>query len=465
MKIPAFLVSVLWLTTTHAAQSSITVEISPTTDLYHIKHCFTRAPHELRAHSSLREYMNRLSWRQAGQSEPLVLRGAVIDLPAGQSGCVSYQVDHRQRQPQGYQRAFREQHPQVRLLDLRSWLLSSREEPVQPLITINHPEHIQVSAPWALVSRTVSQTVYRSKPTPQYARGFLAIGHLHMRTAYLGTSRLRLAIITDQEHQANRLEQWLKTMAGTVADLAASFPLPDVQVLVIDMPSGGEPVPWGQVNRAGGQGVLFVVNSASSDARLYADWTAAHEFSHLLTPYTPYDRWLSEGFASYHQNITRLRSGLLDERTAWGKLLAGFERGQKAADRADAGVLKHAGRRHNMQMYWGGAVIALKAEVALQQQTQGRMNLSKALAGLQDCCLNQGVGWRARSLFQELDRITGTRIFTQLYEDEVKRQNYPEYAGLLRDLGISKNRYGQLRFDDQAPLAYVRKNISNTEKM
>jgi hypothetical protein len=382
-----------------------------------------------------------------------------MNLPAGEAGCVSYQVDHRQRGLQGYQQAFRQQHPRVRLLNIRHWLLNISNTTAHPLITINHPEGLHVSAPWALISRTAGQTVYRSKPTPDYARGFLAIGELHLRTVYLGTSRLRLAIITDEHHQANRLEQWIKTMAGTVENLAASFPLPDVQVLVIDMPSGGEPVPWGQVNRAGGQGVLFVVNSGFSDQRLYDDWTAAHEFSHLLTPYTPYDRWLSEGFASYHQNITRLRSGLLDERSAWSKLLAGFERGQKAAARSDAGVLKHAGRRHNMQMYWGGAVIALKAEVALQQQTQGRMDLSKALAGLQDCCLNQGVGWQARSLFKELDRITDTRIFTELYEEEVKRQNYPEFIGLLRDLGISKNRYGQLRLDDQAPLASIRKRI------
>jgi predicted metalloprotease with PDZ domain len=110
-------------------------------------------------------------------------------------------------------------------------------------------------------------------------------------------------------------------------------------------------------------------------------------------------------------------------------------------------------------MYWGGAVIALKAEVALQQQTRGRLTLSDALQGLQDCCLAAGQAWTAADLFNELDRISGTRIFTTLYEKEVKRLKYPEYATLLAQLGVLQTSWGSVRLTDQAPLAHIRKRL------
>ena len=102
MKMTAFLVSVLWLTTAHADQPSITVEISNTTDLYHIKHCFTRAPDRLQAHSSLRDHIRELNWTQAKGTWKLILSDRSLRLPAGQPGCVSYQVDHRPRMLQGW---------------------------------------------------------------------------------------------------------------------------------------------------------------------------------------------------------------------------------------------------------------------------------------------------------------------------------------------------------------------------
>ena len=54
---------------------------------------------------------------------------------------------------------------------------------------------------------------------------------------------------------------------------------------------------------------------------LRTDWTATHEFSHLLLPYVSRrDRWLSEGLASYYQNVLRARDGRLSETDAWRKL-------------------------------------------------------------------------------------------------------------------------------------------------
>ncbi len=59
-----------------------------------------------------------------------------------------------------------------------------------------------------------------------------------------------------------------------------------------------------------------------------------HELSHLLHPVIDgYDRWLSEGIASYYQNVLRARAGLRSAQWSWDALHAGFERGIRSTQR------------------------------------------------------------------------------------------------------------------------------------
>ncbi|WP_223787050.1 hypothetical protein [Marinicella meishanensis] len=450
----------LGLLSTASLANDIQIDYPGSHQAWQLRHCFQQAPAQMQAHGEATLTLTA-DWQWQGRS--LTPRGRRLALPAGEAGCLQYTVKPRAGNHNQRSSRFRAQHPDSLLLSVDDWQWQASDQSQRqwPQVTINHPADVQVSAPWQLLKRSARQTHYQMKPSPSYANGFLAMGPMQLRTLALGESRLRLAIMAgNHTEHSDLLSDWVKQMAASVARVGESFPLPEVQVLVVLMTGSQGPVPWGQVNRAGGQGVLLVVNPESSRASLFADWTAAHEFSHLLMPYTPYDRWLSEGFASYHQNITRMRVGLLDEPTAWSKLIAGFERGQRTAQQRSAPVLKEAGRRHNMQMYWGGAVFALKADVALQQQSGGRMSLSKTLAGLQDCCLDTGRSWTARSLFQEMDRISASTVFTRLYEQEVKRAPFMEYADLLRELGIERNAYGRIRFNDQAPKALIRQRIS-----
>lgn len=423
-----------------------------------IKHCFSSAPDYIETKDN---HIIQLTAGMQWQSKDINFKRGYAELPEGEAGCISYTIQTRNS---NNSRRLKQQHPDSLLLKIDHflWQASDYKQRVLPKITINHNHETKVSAPWMLVSRTAEQTVYQIKPTPRYSDGYVAFGQMELKSLMLGDSRIRLAIMHGKNpHKSNLITQWVKTMASSVAQVANKFPLNDIQVLVILVDGqGGGAVPWGQVNRAGGTGVLFVVNPNKSEQQLFADWTAAHEFSHLLTPYTPNDRWLSEGFASYHQNISRLRAGLLDEELAWSKLLAGFERGQRSASQPTAPTLNKSNRRHNMQMYWGGAVIALKADVALQQETSGRMNLSQALAGLQGCCLGTGKGWSAKQLFTELDRISQTDVFMNLYQQDVLSKAYPEYQPLLQILGIKKSRYGGVVLNDEAPMAMIRKRIS-----
>ncbi len=442
---------------TAADNKGITVNYVADQQTLNIEQCFAQAPDYIETKDNQIIQMTTDMW---WQSKPINFKRGYAELPEGEAGCVSYVIEML-----NYNNSDRlkQQHPHNLLIKIDHflWQVNDFSQRPLPLISIKHSADIQVSAPWQLVSRAAEQTVFQIKPTPRYSDGYVAFGPLQLETIMLGDAKLRLAIMPGEFRQNSAMiVKWIQVMAGSVAQVGNGFPVKDIQVIVVLMDGQGGAVPWGQVNRGGGQGVLFVVNANKSEQQLFADWTAAHEFSHLLTPYTPNDRWLSEGFASYHQNISRLRAGLLDEYTAWSKLLAGFERGQKSASQSTAPKLKQAGRKNNMQMYWGGAVIALKADVALQQATDGKMNLSQALSGLQDCCLGTGKGWSAKQLFTELDRISQTDVFMTLYQQEVLKKSYPEYQSLLKKLGINLTYYGEIVLNDEAPMAQIRSRIA-----
>ncbi|MCK6549944.1 hypothetical protein L6R52_29190, partial [Myxococcota bacterium] len=100
---------------------------------------------------------------------------------------------------------------------------------------------------------------------------------------------------------------------------------------------GRGPVDFGLVLRGGGPSVTFFVGDEADDASLVGEWVAVHELSHLSMPFVERDAaWLSEGFATYYQNVLRARAGLMSAEAAWTELHEGFARGQAANVDADA---------------------------------------------------------------------------------------------------------------------------------
>lgn len=459
IRISCLLVCLLGLISNFVAASNqdITINYNHISQQLTVEQCFDSAPDFIESKNrQIIQMTSGMHW----QDESINFRRGYAELPDGQSGCVSYVINAKNHSDS---RRLKQQHSDSLLLTIDQFLWQTRNEQLPyPKVIINHSKGVQISAPWRLIKREKQQTIYQVQPSPKYSNGYVAFGALSQKEVMLGDSKLRLSIMQGEFLDKTELiSKWIETMAGSVAQVGEGFPVKEAQVLVILTAGNRGAVPWGQVNRDGGSGVLFVVNANKSAQQLFADWTAAHEFSHLLTPYTASDRWLSEGFASYHQNISRLRAGILDEETAWSKLVAGFERGRKSAASASAPILKNANRRHNMQMYWGGAVIALKADVALQQASNGQMSLSKALSGLQNCCLETGEDWSARKLFSQLDKITDSNVFMTLYKKDVVRKSYPEYQSILNQLGVEQTQHAGLKLNNQAPMAEIRKRMGN----
>jgi hypothetical protein len=333
------------------------------------------------------------------------------------------------------------------------------------LIEIEVPRGMNVSAPWQAAGRRDGKFLFRPAATPATWASRVAIGRFDVQKVKLDGTEARVSITgsLSVETQA-RLTQWITQAAQAVGSVYGHYPQASPQILVVPTGPRNGPVPWAHVMRGGGVGAEFFVDETRSLEELSSDWTACHELAHMLLPFvSSRDRWLSEGMASYYQYVLLARSGMLSEQEAWQGLHDGFGRG-----RADSGggTLREAtaeGWKHTMRVYWSGAAIMMMADVHLRTQSQGRQSLDSALAALQSCCMDNTRRWRASELFRQLDRITGTRVFTSLYQQHVNNRRFPDLAGTWDSLGVRslKNR---IHLSDDAEWAGVRTGIMSRSR-
>ncbi len=314
------------------------------------------------------------------------------------------------------------------------------------------PDGMQVSVPWQRVTGESSAPTFRLDHTPIEWRDLTAFGYFESRDVEVGGATLRMAVLDAAKPASTAdMDRWIREAASAVSSLYGRFPLQQPQILVVPIGEQSEAVPWAQVLRGGGAAAHFFVDQNRPLSEFRKDWTATHELSHMLLPYVGRgDAWLSEGLASYYQNVLRARAGMVSEEVAWQKLYAGFERGRRGTD--DESLADVSGNmRENggyMRVYWSGAAIALMADVELRRRSDGRMSLDIAMSGLADCCLPGDRTWSAREVFARLDDITDSTVFMTLYNQNVSARHFPDIAETSAQLGITE-RGGRLHLSSK----------------
>ncbi len=329
------------------------------------------------------------------------------------------------------------------------------------LVEVVLPSGLSISTPWkeheAPGGNMGGNPVFRPDPTPASWSSRIAIGHFRVQRIPVAGTELRLATIGRlKARQHETISAWIKETADAVASVYGRFPRQTPQILVIAIGQRGQAVPWAHVIRGGGSAAEFFIDETRSLNSFREDWTATHELSHMLLPYVARnDRWLSEGLASYYQNVLRARDGRLSEQQAWQRLHSGFERGRAGAGSGSLARATRSGWGSTMRIYWSGAAIMLKADSELRMLTSGQQSLDSALGVLQKCCFESERTWQARELLSELDRITGTSIFTDLYREHVMDDEFPDVEYTFEQLGLVL-RSDSIRFDPDAPWGRIR---------
>ena len=272
-----------------------------------------------------------------------------------------------------------------------------------------------------------------------------------------------------EEKKAQEIIEWIQSTADTLKLAYGRFPNSKARIVVIPSTENAwgsdSAVIFGRVTRRDGEMVELFIDPDRPIEEFYSDWTATHEFSHLMLPLlSKRYRWISEGFASYYQNVLMSRSERYTPEFAWQRLSEGFARGRESRpdlspNEAAAGGISQA----RMKVYWSGAAIALIADITLRERSNGEESLDNVLGQLQQCCLPSKRRWSGPQLFEKLDTFVTTPVFMLLYRQYANTDGFPDSASLLPKLGVSTNHDGTIALDDGASLAAIRKAISDPQ--
>ena len=462
---------VLWLPPSAAAgPPHYTVTADEHLEHLDVRACFEGSvPRRLIARDERAPDLLRTAWLHTGDdSVELKLQGSTLNLPrTGASACVQYRVDLTAISTRQWRSGnWRTRDAIVFDPALWLWYPDGVQEYARWQLDFELPSGYDVSAPWNRIGTTQTTVMYEMREHMPGWGARVAIGRFSVELIELPGGRLRYALLPgNPAPDAAALRRWVTSGARALVSAYGRLPVPDVQLLVVPVGRSREPVPWGEVERGGGNAVHLYVDQHQPAEAFMTDWVLVHELSHLLHPViNGPDRWLSEGIASYYQNILRARTGLMSATSAWNALHAGFERGIRGTPRGRslAEVSETMMRDHSyMRVYWSGAAIALLADVELRRRSKGAQSLDTALAAFGDCCLPADRSWGARELMQKLDQLTDTTVFMALYRKYVDSDDFPDLRALYRELGLHSMSATTLHLDPTAPGAAIRNAISD----
>ena len=267
------------------------------------------------------------------------------------------------------------------------------------------------------------------------------------------------------ERKAAEIIEWIEATADDVKLVCGRFPNPKAKIIVIPTTENSwgsdSAVIFGRVTRRRGETVELFVNPDRPIDEFYADWTATHEFSHLMLPLLNQRyRWISEGFASYYQNVLMARAGHYTQEAAWRRLREGLERGRETRPDLSLNEAAASGIRYaRMKVYWSGAAIALLADIELRKRSGGTESLDTVLGQLQACCLPARAQWSGKKLFKKLDSFLESPVFMPLYRKYADTKGFPDFAPALAELGIEVAG-SNVTLRENRPLARIRNDIS-----
>ena len=316
------------------------------------------------------------------------------------------------------------------------------------------PEGMQISTPWP--ERGDS---YQLDESAFACRGHLVFGHFE-RMAISVPGAVLDAVVLDGFAAPTRalIADWLATAGSVVSLPSGAFPVQRAQVIVVPTSPSHFPIHFGYTGRSGGASIVLFTPTDMDLAAFRADWIAIHEFSHLLHPFVERDdAWLSEGLATYLQEVLRVRAGLLPAQRAWQRLFDGAARGRETDQSLahETRIMRFAGNYE--RVYWAGAAIALMVDVELRRKTGGQVSLDDVLAKLaHEPRVQHAVS--AHDLLGHMDRLAGVDVFRATAHRYLVGTQLPDLTDLYRSLGLA-DEAGEVVVERGAPLAWIRDAI------
>ena len=268
------------------------------------------------------------------------------------------------------------------------------------------------------------------------------------------SSRIEVSVEAESPRLSDRqLKHWVQNAADAVVAYYGRYPVPHAFLQI--KPFDGEGVRGGRTFSMHGGSIRIAVGNETTEDDLSTDWMLTHEMVHLTFPSVPDEHhWIEEGIATYVEPIARIQAGQFDASRMWFELVRDMPKG--LPQEGDQG-LDHT---HTWgRTYWGGALFCFLADVEIRRQTQNKKGLQDALRGILNAGGDMREDWELEKALQTGDRATGTDVLRMLYERMRNSPTETDLGALWKELGIREEN-GTVQFQDDAPLAAIRKSIT-----
>jgi len=247
---------------------------------------------------------------------------------------------------------------------------------------------------------------------------------------------------------------WVRDSAVAVTTYFGRFPVSKVGLLIVADDSSS--IRDGTTFDYDGSAIRVHVGRGADAAAFKQDWILVHEMTHLALPMKPQNTlWLQEGSATYVEPIARTQAGHLDIKSVWKWYADHMADGQPES--GDGGLdTTHSHDR----IYWGGAAFWLLADIRIRERTHGHMGVQTALRAIDRASSGDTADWNVREVLRTGDVSTGGTELIDLYESMGPKLMLVDIADLFAKLGVAEHD-GQIVFDDSAPLAKIRRQITD----
>ncbi len=382
-------------------------------------------PNELRAGKD--EAASRLiyaRWLGPGARRKLeVVRGRIQLLSEERDGCMEYGVSLGESGSLDV--AVRRVGRDV-LASPNAWLWRPERRASEATATMDLelPAGISAVLPWrrSARGRALDSEAFRFD-------SYAAFGRFTPTFEKVGEVELEAAVLDGTLRHPEAILPWLRSAMHVATLSDGKFPRERMQAIVMPSGASSEPVQFGMVARGGSASVLLIVSADAQEGALKRDWVLPHELSHLLLPYVERDHsWLSEGFATYYQEVLLARASLATPGEAIRRLSSSLR--SVSASAGATSLVDECARldvtRDYRKVYWGGAAYWLDLDVKLRAQG---IDLDSLLAALR-AQPNARDLWTARELVARLDALSKTRLFRAGFE-AAATQAFPPFEHAL----------------------------------
>ena len=254
---------------------------------------------------------------------------------------------------------------------------------------------------------------------------------------------------------------WITTAAEAVTAYFGRFPVPHPRLLIRPA-EGRSGIFQGTTYGSRGGFTRISVGQLTNQHQLDSDWMMTHELIHMAFPDIAGDdrehHWIEEGMATYIEPIARCQIGKLKVEQVWGEMARYMPQGLPEA--GDQGL----DNTHTWgRTYWGGALYWLLADVQIRQRTGNRKGLQDAMRAIVEAGGTIVHEWPIQHVLEVGDRATGGTELADLYNRMKAAPVATDLDDLWRKLGIQVIN-DAVTFNDQAPLAKIRKAITAPRK-